>query len=175
MRGILYDWKRFWNPREGRVNLSDGGFLVDPDQEWGSAMNPDVVPFPAITRFPCLILLGEPGIGKSTALRSEHDRAERGAAMPGVKSLWVDLGAYQTDSLLHQDVFESAALCSWRQGTDHLDLFLDSLDECRMRIENVSAVLIRELERLPTACLSLRIACRTAEWPSHLESALRRL
>jgi predicted NACHT family NTPase len=175
MAGILYNWKRFWCPRGGRINLWDRGFLADPDGEWGSALNPDVVPFQAVAQFPCLILLGEPGIGKSTALRGECDRAQEGAAKSGRETHWVDLQAYQTDSRLHQDVFESSALCSWRQGTHHLDLFLDSLDECRMRIDNVSAVLTSELERLPIERLSLRIACRTAEWPSGLESALRRL
>jgi len=175
MAGILYNWKRFWCPRGGRINLSDGGFLVDPDERWGSAMNPDVVPFGSVAHFPCLILLGEPGIGKSTALEGERDRAEERAASSGGETHWVDLRAYQTDSRLHQDLFESPALCSWRQGTHHLDLFLDSLDECRMRIDNVAAVLANELEQLPVDRLSVRIACRTAEWPSGLESALRRL
>ncbi len=149
--------------------------MVDPDEQWGGTWNPDVVPFESISSNPCLILLGEPGIGKSTALGGERDRAEERAASSGGDTHWVDLRAYQTDSRLHQDLFEAPALCSWRQGTRHLDLFLDSLDECRMRIDNVSAVLISELERLPVERLSLRIACRTAEWPSGLESALRRL
>ena len=39
----LHDWKRFWCRPEGRINLSDEGFLVDPEAEYGAALNPDVV------------------------------------------------------------------------------------------------------------------------------------
>ncbi len=70
----VYDWKRFWCSREGSINLSDRGFLVDPDSRYGAQLNPDVVDFPAIANIPCLILLGEPGIGKSCALSTEYER-----------------------------------------------------------------------------------------------------
>jgi hypothetical protein len=72
MSNKIYNWKRFWCPREGKPNLSDDGYLVDPDDaEIGSIYNPDVVPFELISKFPCLALLGEPGIGKSTAMQSQ--------------------------------------------------------------------------------------------------------
>src|SRR5665213_979447 len=58
----VYDGKRFWCAPEGRINLSDNGFLVDPDGEYGSMLNPDVVHWDAISSNPCLVLLGEPGI-----------------------------------------------------------------------------------------------------------------
>jgi hypothetical protein len=29
-----YNWKRFWCPRGGHINLSDGGFLYDPESEY---------------------------------------------------------------------------------------------------------------------------------------------
>jgi hypothetical protein len=103
MTGARYNWKRFWCPRGGRINLSDGGFLVDPDEVWGSTLNPGVVPLQAMTHIPCLILLGEPGIGKSTALPGERDRSP----VSGPESFWVDLREYQTDSRLHQDVLNT--------------------------------------------------------------------
>jgi len=37
-----YDWKRFCCPRSGRINLA-GGYLDDPDAEFGKANNPDLV------------------------------------------------------------------------------------------------------------------------------------
>ena len=67
----VYEWKRFWCPRESRIKLSDGGYLVDPDLEWGRLLNSDVLPFVSIVEKPCLVLLGEPGIGKSFAIESE--------------------------------------------------------------------------------------------------------
>ena len=61
----LYQWNRFWSPRTGQINLGDGGFLWDPENEHGSIYNPDVKSFSEIEMLPVLGLLGEPGIGKS--------------------------------------------------------------------------------------------------------------
>jgi hypothetical protein len=66
---VVYNWKRFWSTPGGVLNLSDNGFLVDPDGEYGTALNPDVVPWDSLSATPFLILLGEPGIGKSEAMR----------------------------------------------------------------------------------------------------------
>jgi len=30
---ITFDWKRFWCPRGESINLSDGGFLYDPEDK----------------------------------------------------------------------------------------------------------------------------------------------
>ena len=68
----VYNWKRFWCPREGNINLMDGGYLSDPDAEFGHIYNPDVVPFSAMAETPCLALPGEPGTGKSFAMESER-------------------------------------------------------------------------------------------------------
>ena len=69
----VYNWKRFWCPRTGYLNLSDGGYLYDPNSEWGHAYNPDVVTLESIVHTPCLVLLGEPGIGKTYALTAEYE------------------------------------------------------------------------------------------------------
>jgi hypothetical protein len=55
-----YNFKRFWHPIISRINLSDGGFLYDPESEYGHIYNPDSVPFESIMSIPCLVLLGEP-------------------------------------------------------------------------------------------------------------------
>ena len=49
---------------------------------------------------------------------------------------------------------------------------LDSFDECLLSIYNVAALLADELPKRPLNRLNLRIACRTASWPSLLENAL---
>ena len=54
-----------------------------------------------------------------------------------------------------------------------MHLFLDSLDECLLRIDTIVAFLPEELKKLPVDRLSLRIACRTAVWPLLLEEELR--
>jgi len=170
-----YNWKRFWCELAGRVNLSDDGFLVDPDAEYGSVLNPDVVSWDRISTRACLILLGEPGIGKSTALDDEHDRTAANCAASGDQLLKVDLRSYQTDQRLHEHVFESSAITSWVTGTHRLHLFFDSMDEGLMRIDNIGPVLLTEFKDLPVSRLNVRLACRTADWPRGLESQLASL
>jgi hypothetical protein len=51
-------------------------------------------------------------------------------------------------------------------------LFLDSLDEALLEIRPLATGLARELGRFDPGRLSVRIACRTAEWPRILEEKL---
>jgi hypothetical protein len=175
MEKVLYKWKRFWCAPSGRINLSDSGFLVDPDGEYGTMMNPDVVPWDAISTNPCLVLLGEPGIGKSAAMNDEHKHTAQACQGSEDQVVWVDLRSYHTDQRLHAHVFESPVFAAWRGGTFRLHLFLDSMDECLMRIENIGPVLLNEFKDLPVERLSVRIACRTADWPRGIESELQHL
>jgi hypothetical protein len=59
-----YHWKRFWCPRSSSYSLEDGGYLIDPDTAWDGYKS-NLVTLEDIAAVPCLILLGEPGIGKS--------------------------------------------------------------------------------------------------------------
>src|SRR5712672_2978044 len=70
----LYNWQRFWIPRTGTVDLSDGGFLADPTTLLlrSSATKPHSLT--ELTEYRVLVLLGEPGIGKSTTLKEEVER-----------------------------------------------------------------------------------------------------
>jgi hypothetical protein len=160
-----YDWQRFWIPRDGMLDLSDGGFLADPT-------GPSLRSHPAapatlaeLTKYRALVLLGEPGIGKSTTLEAEAARASADAVADGTTSIHVDLRAYSSDALLHQRVFGSPEFIAWTTGTSHLVLHLDSLDEALLRVDSIANLLASELPRYPTSRMSVRIACRTAVWP----------
>jgi hypothetical protein len=169
-----FQWKRFWCPRTGTFNLSDDGYLLDPDSEFGKLANPDVVPFDSVLHLPCLALLGEPGIGKTYALKSELTRAEAGLPARGDQLLSFDLRSYTSDDRLCRALFEDTTVRRWLRGTSRLHLFLDSLDEGLLAIETLAALLLEEFTRrkFPTDRLSLRIACRTAEWRAELEEGL---
>ena len=52
---------------------------------------------------------------------------------------------------------------------------MDSLDECLLRVDTLATLLIDEFKKYPVDRLSLRIACRTAEWPVTLEKGLQDL
>lgn len=175
MPGPVYNWKRFWCPREGKISLSDGGFLVDPDWEYGSKLNPDVVAFSSIAHYPCLVLLGEPGIGKTTALRAEYASVAAGVRSTGDSTHWMNLGLYTTDARLVDDLQQATAIREWLAGPHTLHLFLDSLDECRLRVETVAGLLAERFEQYPVERLRLRVASRTADWPALLEEELLKL
>jgi hypothetical protein len=170
-----FPWKRFWCPRGGNFVIGDSGFLFDPESEYGSSLNAAVVPFDQIAPYPCLVLLGEPGIGKTTALEEQRAIAQAETASPGERVLYKDLKRYQTDAALVRSLFEDPCLRAWQEGSGILQLFLDSFDECLSQIQPLAAMLADELVRLPVKRLRLRIASRTAVWPKLLEEALSRL
>ncbi|MEC0239751.1 hypothetical protein P4H66_07755 [Paenibacillus dokdonensis] len=169
MKDKTFFWKRFWCPRTGTINLSDGGYLYNPESEYGHIYNENVVPFDKISEAPCLILLGEPGIGKTEALRSIENSG-------GNHTLKIDLRSYGTEDRLVRDIFENPLFEACLKGKHHLHLFLDSLDECLLRIDYVAVLLAEEFKKYKTnpnlKNLFLRIACRTADWPSLLEREL---
>ncbi len=170
-----FNWKRFWCPRGEEIILTGDGFLFNPESEYGPHSNPHVVAFEQIATKLCLILLGEPGIGKTTALECHRRETEAAIRRAGEVLLWRNLNAYQSDLLLVRSIFEDPSFTAWRAGSGILHLFLDSLDECLIRIDTLAALLGEELWRCPLDRLRLRIACRTAVWPMLLETQLTRL
>jgi hypothetical protein len=171
----VYPWKRFWYSRESAIELLDGGYLYRPEAEWANRFfGGNLIPLEELAAIPCLILLGEPGLGKSRELSQQHifTRDHLSEAV-----LWCDFSAYQEQSMLVRALFDNATFQEWVRGTHRLYLFLDGLDEGLLSIPTLARFLSVELvgyrDRL--ARLSLRITCRTAEWPSHLEDQLPEL
>lgn len=160
---------RFWCHREGTYALDDHGFLRDPDATWfgSQSANPGVVRTDELGDHRCLVLLGEPGAGKSTILSA-----------PGllvaseVTIVSIDLAGYGSEDRLVRDIVSDPSIVAWSAGTGGLCLVLDSLDEAQARIPHVGAVIADCIRRLPHDRLRLRVACRTADWPMGLEQAL---
>ncbi|MBN3892063.1 MAG: hypothetical protein HWQ43_23860 [Nostoc sp. JL31] len=173
-----YQWKRFWCPRSGRINLADGGYLCDPEEKWGKIYNPDLVTFDAISDLPCLALLGEPGIGKSRALQAEKKQIISKIKQQGgqVHSL-DDIRSFGSETRLVDKLFNSPQFNEWLQGTHQLHIFLDSFDECLLRIDTLATLLVDEFKsyRDQIKRLNLRIACRTAVWQPVLEEGLKEI
>ncbi len=147
--------------------------MVDPTSLLLRSSATQPLPLTELTHFRALVLLGEPGIGKSTTLREEAERIRKQAVAEDTISIHIDLRDYSSDLLLHKKVFESPEFIAWAQGTSHLVLHIDSLDEALLRIDSIANLLADELPRYPASRMSLRIACRTAVWPGGtLEPAL---
>jgi hypothetical protein len=167
-----YNWKRFWCERGGTFSLSDNGYLTDPDAEYGSMFNPDLLSTEALRETNCAVLLGEPGIGKSHCIEEMWQNENALSKNEPRKPLRFDLRGYSSEDRLVRDIFESSAVQSWIAGTGHLHIFLDSLDEGLLRIGTLATILSDQLVKLPVERLKLRIACRTADWPTTLETQL---
>jgi hypothetical protein len=169
MPRLIYDWERYWVPRDGAFSFDDEGFLLAPsnDPAWRKVQRTDAVEFTEIDNKPCLVLLGEPGIGKTFAL-------ERLKSAPN--SVLLNLGAYGSEERLISDLFRGNEFRNWSEHGGQLRLFADSFDECLLRLDNLAALLSTELRRLPTTNgLSFRITSRTAEWRLSLEEAMRQV
>ena len=163
---------RFWIPRAGSFELWIDGFLSDPEKE--SRGRTSARPLADLQDVHALGLLGEPGIGKSTALVEEHRRLSSLGASSKIVSVHVDLREFSSDGLLVKDLFERPEVLAWTTGDTKLFLHLDSLDEALLRVDAVANLIGRKLRELPRERLFVRIACRTAVWPElTLEQALK--
>lgn len=171
----IYNWKRFFCPRTAQIDLSDRGYLVDPQSEWGKHYNPGLVGLEAIADIPCLILLGEPGIGKSQEMENLRSYTETKINSPHT----IFKLNLRSCTSLKEDLFQDEEFIAWKDGTHRLYLFLDSLDEGLLEIPILATQLVDEFKkkkyRDQISRLYLRIACRTAVFPKILEEGLAEL
>ena len=171
LAGVVYPWQRYWCPIEATYYIDQHGYVEDPQ----TAFNPNLVKFSDITPAHTIVLLGEPGIGKTRAMADERSSLEATVKSRGEELLWVDLKEYGNEDRLVRTIFEGPEVQRWLAGEHDLHLFFDSLDEGLLRIETLSSILLSFLRRWPLERLNLRIACRTADWPRLLDDGLRAL
>jgi hypothetical protein len=173
MSGDFYA-TRYWLPDGDAVEFNDRGFMPDPSRRWSAAWVPSVRSYTQIDDKACLVLIGEPGLGKTTALeRAAQDlKDKRGSSKDEV--LFVDLSATTEESVLRSRIFDSPEWQRWQQGDHRLHLFLDTLDFALLRVETIGDLLQEGLSQAATDRLALRLACRTADRYRTLESWLQR-
>ncbi|WP_146115236.1 hypothetical protein [Microbacterium sp. MYb66] len=92
-----------------------------------------------------------------------------------VVAIRFDLGGYTTDAFLYQQVFQDPRVLEWQHGATTLVLSLDGFDEGALRIPTLGRLLAEWLGSVDRERLYLRIACRTADWPTSLGSRLAQL
>jgi hypothetical protein len=158
----LIAWDRYWFPA-GTV-LPDG-YVLQPEQNPADSLG---VRLAQLNDIPCLILLGVPGMGKTSEMR----RASESALERGEQSAFVSL----------RNLNLSSDFTTFFPGVidahGRYNIFFDGLDEALsqlIRIEQFIASFIRDFAAKSGGLdrLRLRISCRSAEWPSSLEAELR--
>ena len=175
MTNKRYPWTRYWVPREGALVFDSHGFLLAPPEDTAERRfyRNDCISFTELAEKPCVILLGEPGIGKTTAL--EDALAQAQSPQLAVPVLSRHLGGYSSDQSVTENVFHSPEFRKWSESGGRLDVFLDSFDECLLRLDNLASLLKDQLMQLSRVDgLRLRITSRTAEWRVSLEEAFAR-
>lgn len=171
----IYNWKRFWCTRAAQINLGDRGYLVDPESEYGHLLNPELVGLESIADLPCLILLGEPGVGKSQEMANLFKYTVE-KIEPSHPPLELNLRSCNS---LSTDLIHDRDFIDWINGSHRLYLFLDSLDEGMLTVGNLATQLVDEFNknkyRDKLDRLYIRVACRTAVLPQILEQGLKKL
>ena len=155
------DISRYVRPREAATGARSDGFLIDPETSWGRALAPATVAVATAFASRCVVVLGEPGIGKSDVFTVRQREL-------GKDTVFYDMRWERPDA-----VFDDARVRAWRCGEAPLHLVLDSLDEASDPhfANHLAGLLVAG----PADTLRLALACRVSEWPAALEKQLERL
>jgi hypothetical protein len=175
---LQYPWDRFWVPQGQNPTMAEG-YFVEPSSSPIRWLHPESngVPLSALRDVPCLVLLGDMGMGKSTTVQQEYQSLSRSFSGQRHEVVLRDLKRL-TEEQIYRQVFGHPAVEGWRRGDHALTLFLDSMDECWRRLDELETILVGEFERSlrdKKPRLFLRVTCRSAEWRSHVGEAFKRL
>jgi hypothetical protein len=168
-----YPWTRYWQKLGEQPLAPANGYLPDFSDEISRAVHPEFRTLTDLDDVQCLVLLGEPGLGKTTAIEEEIERLRR----QGQTVDFHDLKAYGDTAHLLDRIFGTKPFTAPNDSPLTV-VMLDSLDEGRIAIKNIEHVLGNELsirlkdERVRSR-IRVRITCRSAEWPSSLTERLR--
>lgn len=131
------------------------------------------IPVERLHELTCLVLLGEPGIGKTEVL----DRLRRDVV--GASSIPIDLGRHELAGVERKFDTEILPKASNLGADEPLHLFFDAVDESPVPTKRLVKVLLKKLDALVKLVrpgrLRLRFASRPVEWPTALLRGLERL
>ena len=125
-----------------------------------------------IESLPCLVLLGEPGQGKTTEWRHQVGIINQ-SGDDSHKAFLIQLRDLNDTGDLEVQLQPCRNHLAAGAGTQ-ADVFVDSLDEGMLRFGNIDRRLVAQIkaEDLPRDRVRWRIACRPADWPHRLERTL---
>ncbi|MCU1290115.1 MAG: hypothetical protein JWN60_2344, partial [Acidobacteria bacterium] len=124
-----YDWKRYWHKFGNSPRIFNGFLYV-------SEYLKDVFSLDEVSNKQCLILLGEPGMGKSKEIERIY---ETQIVDENTDKLYFNLSSYghgDTERLI-REIFQSDKINQWQANNTNLYLYLDSLDEALLGINTL--------------------------------------
>lgn len=161
----LVPWERLWLPLDTEDEEKDlgSGFLEPWEDIFGFPSKKAPKQLLELLDLRCLVLCGEPGMGKSKALELHRPQIEEKARQAG-ELYWRSFREVIDPAHLIQSLKASAEWQKWLQGSE-LTVVIDGVDEGLALASNVILVLGAELRNLPVSRLRLILVCRDAEWP----------
>lgn len=171
---MTYRWQRRWVPlyTSGSDSSSATARARAAQALWQLRDSSDGVSFDKIRHVPCLILLGEPGIGKTYALQDEQRQVDTRISSGADKTLWRDLAGYHSIENVRAYLFENNSYRGWKAGAHRLTMFVDSVDQASIPVEHVIRCIASELDDADIWRLHLRLVCRDHEWSLTLADTL---
>ncbi len=141
------------------------GFLEDPEGYLAKYHPSNLESTDALLDHQCLVLCGEPGMGKSRIL----DQHRSAISLSCGGEAYVIWRSFHRDLLGGSDLLrqmkESAQWKLWLEMEKDITLVVDGMDEGLVGAPNLVGVLVQELRGKPTNRLRLILTCRDVEWP----------
>jgi hypothetical protein len=161
----LIAWERRWLPLgvEGEDREFGTGFLESWDDVFGLTSKNGLKTLPELLDLRCLVLCGEPGMGKSKELELQRTVIEGKARQKGAL-YWRSFRDTISPEHLLADLTASEPWRRWLDGSE-LTVVTDGVDEGLALASNLIRVLTAELRGRPVERLHLILVCRDAEWP----------
>jgi hypothetical protein len=173
---------RFWLPREEhpRFDSETSAYFYSPENDsvYGRSVYKETPKtLEQLRDIPCLVLLGESGMGKSFEIDKEI-RALNAIKTSSQVILKLPLGLHRSELALAESIKNDWQILDWCKSADSdqpksLFLFLDAYDEGLLGVQNLSQKLRHWLENWPLEFLRLRITSRSSQWSESLEQFLR--
>ncbi len=167
-------YKRFWHELGKDMPLDENGLLRDPDSEWFHYyFEEKVSTSDDLIKENCLLLLGEPGIGKTTEL----DRLISNETGKKHHTVSFILRSFESKSDFKQTVLNDSTVSQWIENSNEpLSIYLDGLDEALLEAKKISYGVIDVIKTLKKhGQVFLRITCRTSDLPNDFQDELTSL
>lgn len=167
---LVFPWVRYWTPLNKPIQLGasalwggdSDGFLADPEDDFlGAQANKHLLTTERLLepRSSCLVLCGDPDMGKSRALETALKTGDAS------RRLSLEFRDIPTWECFHRLTKESPLWREWLAGSHLLTLAVDGVDEGLIKIDGFVGALVGMLKSEPVSRLQLVLACRSLEWP----------